>query len=80
MIDSGRQQWPASRISTFTDNVRDAPDIGSARSAVGHAKHDIERGSWGKRRRHRKQDTTAADIDDIGVTPDGVALGAHARR
>ena len=70
MINSGRQQRPTSRISALTNNVRDAPDIGSARGAVGHAKHEVERGSRGKGCRHRKQDSTPADIDDIGVTPD----------
>jgi len=79
MFDGSRQQRPTRRISTFTNDVRDAPDIGGARGPVGHAKHEIEGDGRGEGCPHREQDTTSADVDDIGVTPDGVALGAHAR-
>ncbi len=65
---------------SFADDVRDAPDIGSTHGAIGDAKHEIERFGRGEGSGHGKQDAASADVDDIAVTPDGMAFGADTRR
>ena len=64
----------------FADDVRDAADIGGTRGAIGDAKHEIERFGRGEGSGHGQQDAAAADVDDIAVTPGGMAFGAHTRR